>query len=145
MHLPDVANRQSVLGGAAPDMTNSLSEKDHSTLVCLEENMWREETRFDVVFMQKALAADFLEYGRSGRTYTREQMLAAPRAAIDATIPLPNLTVRLLGANTAQVTYDSAVMNDGAVEHAHRSSIWSRTAHGWEMRFHHGTPFAAQG
>ena len=69
-------------------------------------------------------------------------MLAAPRAAIDATIPLPNLTVRMLDENTAQVTYDSAVMYDGAVEYAHRSSIWSRTTHGWAMRFHQGTPFA---
>ena len=42
-------------------MTDSLSDEDQSTLVRLEENMWREETRFDVVFMQKALAADFLE------------------------------------------------------------------------------------
>ena len=124
-------------------MTDSLSDEDQSTLVRLEENMWREETRFDVVFMQKALAADFLEYGCSGRTYTRAQMLAAPRAAIDATIPLPNLTVRLLDENTAQVTYDCAVMYDGAVEDAHRSSIWSRTTHGWEMRFHQGTPFAS--
>ena len=42
-------------------MTDSLSDEDQSTLVRLEENMWREETRFDVVFMQKALAADFLD------------------------------------------------------------------------------------
>ena len=126
-------------------MTNSLSEKDHSTLVRLEENMWREVTRFDPAFMQKALAVDFFEYGRSGKTYTREQILAAPRDAIHAVIPLPNLTARLIDENTAQVTYDSAATYDGVVEYAHRSSIWSRTSHGWEMRFHQGTPFAAQG
>ena len=126
-------------------MTNSLSEKDHSTLVRLEENMWREVTRFAPAFMQKALAVDFFEYGRSGKTYTREQILAAPRDAIHAVIPLPNLTARLIDENTAQVTYDSAATYDGVVEYAHRSSIWSRTARGWEMRFHQGTPFAAQG
>ena len=42
---------------------------------------------------------------------------------------------------TAQITYDSEVTYDGIVERAHRSSIWSRTAHGWIMRFHQGTPF----
>ena len=145
MRLADVANRQSVLGGASPDMTHALSEKDHSTLVCLEENMWREVTRFDPAFMQKALAVDFFEYGRSGKTHTREQILAAPRAAIHAVIPLPNLTARLIDENTAQVTDDSAATYDGVVEYAHRSSIWSRTARAWEMRFHQGTPFAAQG
>ena len=95
--------------------------------------------------MQKALAVDFFEYGRSGKTYTRAQILAAPRQAIDAVIPLPNLTARLLDANTAQLTYDSAAAFDGVVQYAHRSSIWSRTAHGWELRFHQGTPFVAQG
>ena len=106
--------------------------------------MWREETRFDSAFMQTALAKDFFEYGRSGRTYTRQEILAAPREAINAVIPLPNLTVRLLDGETAQVTYDSAATYDGVIEYAHRSSIWSRTAQGWVMRFHQGTPFAPQ-
>lgn len=126
-------------------MTNSLSEEDHSELVRMEENMWREETRFDGAFMQIALANDCFEYGRSGRTYTRAQILAAPRAAIDAVIPLPNLTVRLIDENTVQVTYDSAATYNGVVEYAHRSSIWSRSAEGWEMRFHQGTPFVPLG
>ncbi|MCK7501988.1 MAG: hypothetical protein MZW92_77615 [Comamonadaceae bacterium] len=36
------------------------------------------------------------------------------------------------------MSYDSAVIYDGAVEHAHRSSIWSRRADGWLLRFHPG-------
>jgi hypothetical protein len=119
----------------------ALSEDDLADLVRLEEGMWREETRFDMTFMEKHLSDDFFEFGRSGRTYARAQTLAVPRQATDAVLPLPNLKVRLLGADVAQVTYDSAVTYDGVVEHAHRSSIWSRSGRTWLMRFHQGTPY----
>jgi hypothetical protein len=122
-------------------MLLELSEDDRVTLTQLEEGMWREETRFDMQFMERALAPDFFEYGRSGRTYTRQQSMAVPRQPTDAILPLPNLKIRLIDEDTAQLTYDSAVTYDGIVEHAHRSSIWSRTSSGWIMRFHQGTPY----
>jgi len=59
--------------------------------------------------MERTLAPDFFEYGRSGRTYTREQCLAVPRQPIDAVLPLRNLAIRLLDENTAQVTYNSVI------------------------------------
>ena len=122
-------------------MTLEISKEDRAVLTRLEEDMWREETRFDIQFMERTLASDFFEYGRSGRTYTREQSLAVPRQPTDAVLPLPNLRVRLINEDTAQLTYDSAVTYDGIVEHGHRSSIWSRTPDGWVMRFHQGTPY----
>ena len=123
-------------------MLLELSEQDRVTLTQLEEGMWREETRFDMQFMERALAPDFFEYGRSGRTYMRQQSMAVPRQTTDAILPLPHLKIRLIDKDTAQLTYDSAVTYDGVVEHAHRSSIWSRTSDGWVMRFHQGTPYA---
>jgi hypothetical protein len=118
-----------------------LAEEDRQTLTRLEEAMWREDTRFDMRFMEAALAPDFFEFGRSGRTYTREQTLAASRHFIDAKLPLPAFTIRLLDRDTAQVTYNSEVTYDGVVEHGRRSSIWSRTESGWVLRFHQGTPY----
>jgi len=118
-----------------------VSDEDRRELTRLEEGMWREETRFDMAFMERHLAPDFFEYGRSGRIYTRPQSLAVPRQETNAVLPLPNLSIRMLGPDTAQVTYFSAVTYDGAVEHGRRSSIWSRTPEGWVMRFHQGTPY----
>lgn len=117
------------------------TEVDRRALTRLEEAMWREESRFDPAFMERHLAPDFFEFGRSGRTYTRAQSLAVPRQPTDAVLPLPNLCIRLLDADTAHVTYFSAVTCDGVVEHARRSSIWSRTPQGWLLRFHQGTPY----
>ena len=122
-------------------MLLELSEDDRVTLTQLEEGMWREETRFDMQFMERALAPDFFEYGRSGRTYMRQQSMAVPRQPTDAVLPLPHLKIRLIDKDTAQLTYDSAVTYDGVVEHARRSSIWSRVSDGWVTRFHQGTPY----
>lgn len=77
--------------------------------------MWREETRFDMQFMQRALASDFFEFGRSGRMYTREQSLAVALQPLDAVLPLPDLSIRMLARNTAQGTYSSVVTYDGVL------------------------------
>ncbi|PJJ99621.1 DUF4440 domain-containing protein [Lysobacteraceae bacterium NML03-0222] len=118
------------------------SPADVAVLIALEEAMWRAETRFDPKFMQQHLAADFIELGRSGRRYSRAQCLAAPPQTIGCRLPLSNLELRLLDADTAQLLYDSIVTREtGELEYTHRSSLWTRTANGWVMRFHQGTPF----
>src|SRR5262249_48626193 len=81
----------------------------------LEEELWREETRFDRRRMEEVIAGDFFEFGRSGRVYRREDTLAISRGPIDAVLPLPNFQARLLATDVAQVTYDSAVTYDGVV------------------------------
>ena len=120
-----------------------LSKEDRDTLERLEEELWREETRFDKKRMSEVIAPDFLEFGRSGRIYKREDSLAAPQQAIDAVFPLPEFGARLLHPDVAQVTYNSAVTYDGVIQRARRSSIWSRTPSGWMLRFHQGTPYDA--
>jgi hypothetical protein len=120
-----------------------LSDHDREILERLEEELWREETRFDIRRMEEVLAGDFFEFGRSGRFYRREDTLAIHRGPIDAVLPLPDFKARLLSHDVAQVTYNSAVTCDEVVLHARRSSIWSRTPSGWVLRFHHGTPIPA--
>ncbi len=121
--------------------TTTLSPQQRLELVHLEEAMWRAETRFDREFQEHHFAADFLEFGRSGRVYRRSDALRTTKQAIAATLPLPNIEVRMIDTDTALVIYDSEVCYEGVVERAHRSSIWSRSAQGWVMRFHQGTPF----
>jgi hypothetical protein len=121
-----------------------MSRQDRDTLERLEEELWREETRFDPRRMTEVIAPDFFEFGSSGRTYTRDDSLAIPRQPIRAVFPLPDFRARLLHPDVAQVTYNSAVTYDGVVQHARRSSIWSRTPSGWVLRFHQGTPFNAK-
>lgn len=122
-------------------MTLQLTQEDRELLQRLEGDLWREETRFDLPYMEKVLAGDFLEIGRSGRIYRREDTLSTPRQPIEAVLPLPDFEVRLLAKDVAQVTYNSAVTYDGILQKGRRSSIWSRSPNGWVLRFHQGTPY----
>lgn len=122
-----------------------LADADIAALTALEEAMWRPQTRFDRAFMERHLAADFIEFGRSGRTYTRAQCLAAPPQPIGCRLPLSRLQIRLLDAHTAQVLYDSVVQREGQTpEYSHRTSLWTRTTTGWVLRFHQATPFVPE-
>jgi hypothetical protein len=122
-------------------MSFTLSEEDRAILTRLEEDMWLEVTRFDQTFQEQRFAADFFEFGRSGRVYSRDQIIRLDSQPIHAVLPLANLAIRLLDKNTAQVTYNSQVGYDGIIEYGRRSSIWSRTESGRVMRFHQGTPY----
>lgn len=121
-------------------MSSELSSQDRALLTRLEESLWIEATRFDQSFMQGALAPDFFEFGKSGRTHTRAAVLSAPRHAIGIVLPLRQLGFRLLDETTAQVTYISETETADGRLLARRSSIWSKTLQGWRLRFHQGTP-----
>ena len=117
-----------------------MNDEDVASLVRLEEAMWQETTRFDPDFMARHLSADFREFGRSGRCYTREQVLQAPHQAIDAVLPLPELRVDPLGADVVLLTYQSCTRDGERLLKAWRSSIWVHAGGEWKMRFHQGTP-----
>ena len=118
-------------------MNLKISQEDFDKLRDLEESLWRSETRFDLEYMNQILASDFFEFGRSGRIYRREDTLGSAAEEFDA--QLLNFDVHLIDSNVALVTYLSQVTYDD-VEIANRSSIWSKTVTGWQIRFHQGTP-----
>lgn len=118
-----------------------LSVDDIEMLRSLEENLWREETRFDIPYMEHILAEDFIEFGRSGRVYDRTFVLAVKSQPIGAVIPLLNFTVRMLSDSVAHVIYDSHITEQDIIIYSHRSSIWSREPDGWKLRFHQATPY----
>jgi hypothetical protein len=118
-----------------------ISTEDREILERLEQELWREETRLDKQRMNELIAPDFFEFGRSGRVWQRQDTLAAVPHTKNIVPPLPEFHIRLFDENIAQVTYDSAFIYDGVVEHTRRSSIWSRSTSGWVLRFHQGTPF----
>lgn len=108
----------------------------------LEESLWRTETRFDNALMDATFAPDFFEFGQSGKTYSRAEMLLDDGSVyeINATLPLPEFHARLLSTDIVQVSYISEVVYDGVMQRGNRSSIWSRVDDVWRLRFHQGTP-----
>ena len=93
--------------------------------------------------LELLLHPEFHEVGRSGRTYNRETVvshLAAQQA--HPVVTSDSFTVSELGPGVALLTYRSAhVEAEGQlVNHTLRSSVWLKTAAGWQLRYHQGTP-----
>jgi hypothetical protein len=125
--------------GEKLDDAMKANGSDWEELRALEQSLWRAETRFDRILMEKTFAQDFYEIGRSGRIHTRQDCLDLSPEPIEALLPLADFRVRLISADVAQVTYTSHVTYEGVVQRGHRSSIWTRTADSWVLRFHQGT------
>lgn len=102
----------------------------------LEEGMWRPETRGDREWMDRHLSPHFVEFGQSGRRYTRQEIIDVDVPDFVAVLPLKDLAMRHLGRVHVLVTYQSEM--DGL--RANRASIWRSTPDGWQMEFHQGTP-----
>ncbi|MFK7838464.1 MAG: DUF4440 domain-containing protein [Sulfitobacter sp.] len=118
-----------------------MDQQTYRTLRVLEESLWRPETRFDDKRMESVFADDFFEFGRSGRVYSRSEMMLGSQDydQIDAVLPLPGFEARYLAEDLAQVTYVSEVRYGTEIERANRSSIWCRQHGQWRLRFHQGT------
>jgi hypothetical protein len=93
--------------------------------------------------LEQLLHPEFHEVGRSGRAYNRTTIVnylaaqeAHPVVASDA------FAVAELGPGVALLSYRSAHVeaDNKQVNHTLRSSIWLRTADGWQLRYHQGTP-----
>jgi len=108
-------------------------------LPALEHSLWRTETRHDRALMEQTFAPDFHEFGRSGRRYTRDELLPNSETHdIDAT--LHALAVTDLTPTIALVTYRSELRRPTGTEWSNRASVWDKTSGRWQIRFHQGTP-----
>lgn len=117
----------------------TISKRDMEELRALEESLWQAETRFDRAYMEKVLAPDFFEFGRSGRSYSREETLSAAGHEINARLPLRDFRVTAVREGVALVTYVSEVTYE-TLQIGNRSSLWVKTPAGWQLKFHQGTP-----
>ncbi len=113
----------------------------------LETALHRPEMRRDPALQDRLLHPRFREFGRSGRWYDKAAILAlmaseAGDAGARATVHAQDFELEPMADELALLTYRSCHLQpDGSVTRAAlRSSIWQRTALGWQMLFHQGTP-----
>ena len=112
----------------------------------LEVALHQPDIRRDPSRLHELLHESFTEFGRSGRSYSRADIVEllsreVPRGKIWS----QDFTVAEIAEGIALLTYKSAYIDaDGELgRHTRRSSLWQRTAQGWQMRFHQGTPTEA--
>ncbi len=113
----------------------------------LETELHTIEARRNRERMEALLHPDFVEFGRSGRRYTRADILNefGPTSVLPA-VRSENFDLAVLAEGIALLTYASAHEDADGKQSRHtlRSSVWVCTETGWQIRFHQGTPTAAR-
>ena len=123
-----------------PDDTLLLQQ-----LQALEVELHMPAARGDATRLSALLHDDFVEFGRSGSTYSKAEILSRlPAEAQRATVVADRFELMRLADGVALVTYRAAhLLGDGTLDRfTLRSSVWQRNGPGWQMRFHQGTPTA---
>jgi hypothetical protein len=120
------------------DIMNLTAHLQH-----LEGRLLDPAVRSDPAQLAALLADDFREFGSSGRSYTKAEILAHLTAEpSDAfSLSLNDFAVQLLAPGVALATYRSTRRDHatGETTEALRSSIWTLQNDTWQMRFHQGT------
>jgi len=120
-----------------------MSATEHDSLRIalfkLEMKLMDPGFRWDSGEAAMLLAEDFVEFGSSGRVWSRAEILA-PGESAGPIVAVEDFAVRMLATGLAQATYRSvrAVPGNGPFV-ALRSSLWVYRDGRWQMVFHQGT------
>ena len=109
----------------------------------LEVELHQASVRSDRARLEFLLHDSFMECGRSGRVYTRSEILdEISNETMDYSVWSQEFDAKKLSDNLVLLNYRSAHIDpNGALTlHSFRSSLWELTQQGWKMRFHQGTP-----
>jgi hypothetical protein len=111
-------------------------------LIELETELHRIETRRNTTRLDQLLHHDFVEFGRSGRRYSRREVLQEFAGDDMPPVRARDFECAELGPGVALLTYRSAHVGPAGelFRETLRVSVWVETATGWRMRFHQGTP-----
>jgi hypothetical protein len=109
----------------------------------LETELHKVETRQNQERLDLILHPDFAEFARSGRQYSRAEVLAefSSNEKFEP-VHAQDFVLAELGGDIALLTYRSAHTDTAGnlYRWTLRSSLWLQTGSGWQMRFHQGTP-----
>ena len=109
----------------------------------LEHSLWQTETRYDSDYMERLVSAGFQEFGRSGRRYTRNDIITDTSGDTKIAAVLHNLTCDPVTDDVTLVTYICELDRDGTREWSNRASLWHKASGTWQLHFHQGTPTEA--
>lgn len=127
-------------------MTEFGQEDVARQLQLLEETLLDPAVRKDPARVGALLAEEFVEFGSSGRMWSRGailELLAHEEGYAEAPL-VREFECQPLALGVALVTYRAVRMDAsaGKPRETLRSSVWAKSAQGWRMRFHQGTRVA---
>jgi hypothetical protein len=120
-------------------------DRDLALVTALDASLLNPDVRGSRDQLEALLASEFLEFGRSGRTYTKHQileLLADDPAKTWGPVIVSDLAARALSETVFLVTYVSSQQGrtNRAPLRTNRSSVWTRRCGRWQLVLHQGTP-----
>jgi hypothetical protein len=108
----------------------------------LEEKLLRYEVRQNVAELSELISEDFIEFGNSGRGYSKRDVLEELPHAAAVDMKIDDFRVRALTQDVALSNYRTISRDEqtGRETRSLRSSIWQLTEGRWQIVFHQGTP-----
>jgi hypothetical protein len=114
-----------------------------SEVCALEERLAMPSTSETRETLALLLAADFREFGSSGRIFERASVLDALVAGARPTLKLEELRAEFVAKGAVLVTYVArSAAGPGWKPPSLHSSLWVRSENRWQLRFHQGTRLA---
>ena len=118
-------------------MTNSRQQL--AAVEALERRLLEPDVRSSRERLEELLAEDFIEFGSSGRVWTREEIVADLLTVASSNIEIDRVESRFISEGVILITYRSRRSGVADNAEALRSSIWRLTGNTWELVFHQGT------
>jgi ribonuclease HI len=116
---------------------------DAEALRALEEALARRDEAAIPGGYEAVLHDSLVEFGSSGRVWTRDEVLqalaAGPRTGV---VDIENFDVHVVRPGVFLVMYETVERDDatGLTARMRRSSLWMREGDGYRLRFHQSTP-----
>jgi hypothetical protein len=119
-----------------------MKEADCAELYRLEQLLALAGERPTCAELERYIADDFVEYGASGRIWTKGTVIEAMQTWPGTEREVVDFSVRALSDSVALVTYKSIRQAEppDAQRTSLRASIWRQNGKSWELLFHQGTP-----
>jgi hypothetical protein len=120
-------------------MTPDERDSDLQLAIDGELRLLQAQTRQTPAEVAALLDPEFFEFGASGRRWSRPaiiEMLASESSEAGEVAIALDVAATRIGPGIVLVTY----ISESDERRCYRSSIWRRTATGWRVLFHQGTP-----
>jgi hypothetical protein len=98
----------------------------------LEDQLVTPAVRASPEALDRLVSDQFVEFGSSGRIYTKRDVIAQMLGAPNVTVGVTDFRVLAVSQDVALATYRTG----GSL----RSSVWRREGDYWRIVFHQGTP-----
>ena len=120
-----------------PDIV--INRDDLAVVEALERRLLEPGIRSSRSELESLLADDFVEFGSSGRVWTRREIVAELLEQPASSIEIDSVESRFIGTDVILITYKSRRTAESDAREALRSSIWQRKEGTWKIIFHQGT------